>query len=284
VLVDGPADLNAARAIQDGLKITPTQGGSGAEGFAQAPTVELDPELFVSTVNEALGRSTVPPKHAARIRRLAPAGIRPGDRMAWSRLDAATKAAWRDNIDALYSGLRDGLAANSVQRNGWSYPKPGIGNFGDNDVYRSAVAMEGLAALEPVEALYMFARTAGDGQRLTGERSYRLRVPANVPVDGFWSLSMYEESPEGRLYFIENPIRRYSIGNRTPGLKRNADGSIDILVQNAQPPAAESANWLPAPVGPFRISFRAYLPRPQFREGSFLLPGVEVLSRANPSN
>jgi hypothetical protein len=154
-------------------------------------------------------------------------------------LDAATKSAWRDNIDILYNSLRDGLATNSVQRNGWSYPKPGIGNFGDNDVYRSAVAMEGLAALEPVEALYMFTRTTGDGHHLTGERSYRLRVPAAVPVDGFWSLSMYEESPEGRLYFVENPIGRYSVGNRTPGLKRNADGSIDILVQNAQPPAGE---------------------------------------------
>jgi hypothetical protein len=39
------------------------------------------------------------------------------------------------------------------------------------------------------------------------------------------------------------------------------------------------ANWLPAPAGPFQISLRAYLPRPELREGSALMPIVFCASR-----
>jgi hypothetical protein len=162
-----------------------------------------------------------------------------------------------------------------ARHDGWSYPLPGLGNFGQNDAYRAAVALEGLAALEPAEAMYMFTRTTVEGARLDGASgSYRIRLPADIPVDGFWSLSMYEEADD-RLFFVDNPLRRYAVGNRTPGLRRNPDGSVDILMQHERPTGEAASNWLPAPRAPFRLGFRAYLPRPAFREGRFRLPGVQ---------
>ena len=47
------------------------------------------------------------------------------------------------------------------------------------------------------------------------------------------------------FYLVGNPIGRYSIGDRTPGLRRAADGSLTIVIQHDQP--ADTSNWLPAP-------------------------------------
>jgi len=44
-----------------------------------------------------------------------------------------------------------------------------------------------------------------------------------------------------------NPINRYAIGDRTPGLKYNADGSLDIYIQYENPGKDKESNWLPAP-------------------------------------
>jgi hypothetical protein len=47
------------------------------------------------------------------------------------------------------------------------------------------------------------------------------------------------------FYLVANPIGRYSIGDRTPGLRRDADGSLTSVIQHDQP--ADTSNWLPAP-------------------------------------
>ena len=77
--------------------------------------------------------------------------------------------------------------------------------------------------MEPAEAVYPSAETDNRGDFLTGAHRYRLHIPVGgIPVDVFWSLSMYELMPDGRLFFLENPIKRYAIGDRTRGLKKNA--------------------------------------------------------------
>jgi hypothetical protein len=275
-LVDGPSDLAAARAVQDGLVITPAPGSPPPEPFTVSAPLDPDAGTFLAVVNAALARSPLPPIHRSRLERLKPAGVGPDVR--WSAVPPATRAAWEAGLETLRASLSDALAANSIKRAGWTYPKPGIGNFGTNDAYRAAVALEGLAALEPIEALYTFTREDAAGAPLDGGRRYRLRVPAVVPVDGFWSLSMYEVSGDGRLYFTQNGIGRFSIGNRTPGLVRNVDGSLDIIISREEPTTAKDrANWLPAPAGAFRMSFRAYRPRDAFRSLAFTLPPVQMV-------
>jgi hypothetical protein len=51
-------------------------------------------------------------------------------------------------------------------------------------------------------------------------------------VDAFWSLTMYDGSD---FYVVANRMNRYSIGDRTPGLKHNNDGFITLYVGNASP-------------------------------------------------
>jgi hypothetical protein len=93
------------------------------------------------------------------------------------------------------------------------------------------------------------------------------------PVKGFWSITMYNE----KYFFVANPIDRYSISARQD-LKANADGSIDIYIQNKSPGADKESNWLPAPKGKFILMMRLYWPDenpPSILDGSWVIPQVK---------
>ena len=93
---------------------------------------------------------------------------------------------------------------------------------------------------------------------------------------GFWC---YRRSNRPALdtpkyYLVENPINRYSIGDRTPGLKYNDDGSLDIYIQHDSPGPDKESNWLPAPEGDFRPLLRMYQPRLEALDGTYMLPPI----------
>ncbi len=81
-----------------------------------------------------------------------------------------------------------------------------------------------------------------------------LRFPSGgePPVSGFWSLSLYGRD----LFFVENELGRHSVGDRTPGLRRDTDGSLAITIGHDRPD--DTSNWLPAPAGPCFLALRAY--------------------------
>ena len=62
---------------------------------------------------------------------------------------------------------------------------------------------------------------------------------------------MYEATAQG-FFLAENPLGRYAIGGGTKGLRRNADGSLDIWIARQDPAGGRTENWLPAPAtGPY---------------------------------
>ena len=63
-----------------------------------------------------------------------------------------------------------------------------------------------------------------DGRPLDGEAAYRLNVPANAPVTQYWSMTVYNR--DTHTFIRECPAVGRS--SQTPGLKKNADGSVDI--------------------------------------------------------
>jgi hypothetical protein len=86
---------------------------------------------------------------------------------------------------------------------------------------------------------------------------------------------MYEYLPTKQHFLTHNPIDRYSIGDRTPGLRINGDKSMDIWISRTDPGGERSANWLPAPAGgPFMMTLRTYLPKPALTNGEYHLPPV----------
>jgi hypothetical protein len=122
------------------------------------------------------------------------------------------------------------------------------------------------------EAVYPVTDTDSRGRKLSGTYRYRLHfAPGRLPpVRAFWSLTMY--GPD--RFLVDNPIDRYAVGNRTPGLTRNADGSLDVYIQR-DPPAGKESNWLPAPAGRFSLALRLYVPKRSVLEDRWPLPRVK---------
>jgi hypothetical protein len=268
IAVDGSADLAAVHAIQNGLVLhgpaflPPV---ADANRFTEWPTyfaaagqlLRSDPPHFKNGLDAFM---TV--RDACAGRDFSRAGYAP---------EAATE------IDA---GVAEATAIGRAGRfkkrfaDGWTYPPPDLGEYGENFVFRAIVAITGLAALSPSEAMYM--SPAGDGRGLfNGDGLYRLSLPRPIPVDGFWSLTMYQSMDDGGFFLAENSLNRYSIGDRTEGSVHGPGGAIDIWIGRSDPGGARTANWLPAPRhGPFALSLRAYLPRPELLHGAYRVPAI----------
>lgn len=274
VLVDGPQDLAAAQVLQRQIEVRPASPDvRGRPWTVRARSVE-DPENFLAVVNEVLARSPGGRGHTARARAFATLGVGPGVTPTPAQL-----AAWRAFIPRGLETLRNRFQFRDNVIDGWSYQEKGVGDFGTDDRLRATTALGGLAALGEEEAMYFHATMGPDGQRLSGAHRYRWTVPpGGVPADAFWSLTMYQAEPDGRYFFTQNPINRFAIGDRTPGLVKNADGSFDILIQRDRPDGPMAANWLPAPAGPLRLALRAYLPKPELRARRWRVPPLVQVS------
>jgi hypothetical protein len=270
--VSGKEDLPQVHREQDGLALSPLSGAAAALPRCSEPPGQPDnPFTYFAIVDDALTENPPPARDAAIMARIAAIDVGPGKRFQPSRFDDAARQALHAGVAA----AREQIAATNIHGrivNGWVYPPPGVGNFGTDYLLRAAVALKGLAALSASEATYLHYA----GEKLVGNARYRLHFAAGnqPPADAFWSLSAYEIMPDTRRFFAANPIDRYSIGDKTPGLKRNSDGSLDILIQHVSPGPGRESNWLPAPAGPFALSLRAYLPRPALLDGSYAPPPV----------
>lgn len=268
-LVNGPADAPAVHALQDATLFTPVIAGAKPLPQWVPVTTSTDPANFLAVVNEMLSRNPVPAAEAKAFASWADLGIG-GGAYAFVRSSAEVQAAWKKRLPVLHEALKAGLRHGARQVAGWGVPSPNVGLFGTDTHLRAAVAFGGLSALPSSEAVYLNLENTPSGQPLDGSRRWKLIVPP-LQAKAFWSLSMYEKDADGRLFFAANPISRYSIGDRTAGLKRGADGSIEVLLQH-EPPAGGTSNWLPTPKGTYAITLRAYLPSEAMRRGEAPLP------------
>ena len=136
---------------------------------------------------------------------------------------------------------------------------------------RAVAARIGLWGNHGYEAVYGQVFEDADGRQLNGAGRYTITFDEPPPVDGFWSLTMYD-TPD--YYLVDNPIDRYSIGDRTTGL-RYGDDSLTLYLQHDEPDdEGARSNWLPAPSGDFRPMLRLYQPRAAVLDGSYVLPPI----------
>lgn len=143
--------------------------------------------------------------------------------------------------------------------------------FGTDYFTRTAVARSNIFVNKPNEAKYFYQDLDSSSQRLNGNNRYTLTfAKGEPPVEGFWSLTLYDE----QHFFSPNEINRYSIGTKNKDMKLNADGSVTIYVQSDAP--VERTNWLPSPKGAdFSLYIRTYWPSKVVLDGSWTPPAVE---------
>ena len=265
VVVNDADDLPAAA---DALTRYTLSATGGSRALDLKLPVRPDGKAFLTAVNAAIARSG-DVLLMERARQFADQGIG----QAWETLSPELQKRWTDSLPALIQEVRQ-LLESGEGIDGWAYPPFNMALYGEDDDLRATVALGGLAALPRVEAVYLTARKDGEGRTLTGDKSWRLRVPAGLPVGGFWSLTMYEQTADGRLFFVPNELNRFAVGDRSRHIRPDRDGSIELFIQNARPSGERVVNWLPAPKGKFVLIFRAYLPGAGLLDGSARLPPV----------
>jgi hypothetical protein len=158
----------------------------------------------------------------------------------------------------------------------WSTQTNGAA-FGVDYFTRTAVAKSNIFVNRPNETQYFYQDLDDSGRRLNGAHHYTMTFAPDQtpPVRGFWSLTLYNK----HHFFEPNEMKRYSIGTKTRALKPHLDGSLTIYIQADPPPAGLVDNWLPAPRnGDFSLVIRAYWPKVEITDGSWMPPAVTKMS------
>lgn len=274
--LDGPSDVKKMQAIQKGYKLTALSAFEHREAPPPAPKLnfpkwnEADAMSidFISYLNFLL-QFTQPgaPSEMELMQRFARIGIAPGQ-----PFNAATLSP--EMRQAIEAGVADGKAAiaDAVKHTTSSYDLFGTRQDLNGDYTRRAVAAAmGIYGNTKDEAVYVGTRLNADHQQLLGTQAYVIHFDKKdlPPAKFFWSMTMYDLPAR---HLVANPIKRYSIGDRTKGLKYGADGSLDIYVQHASPGPDKQSNWLPAPEGPYDLIARIYGPDEAVFNGTWTFP------------
>ncbi|MEA3450440.1 MAG: DUF1214 domain-containing protein [Bacteroidota bacterium] len=146
------------------------------------------------------------------------------------------------------------------------------GNYGNNYLLRAAIAVHSLGNAIPEEAMFFHGFFDKNGDKLNGNNNYTFTFEKSKlpPVDAFWSLTLYSEDG----YLVDNKYNRYSLSDRTDGLKYNSDSSLTIYIQHEKPVDSLFSNWLYSPLAEFTLTMRAYLPKKELFDLKWEIPPV----------
>lgn len=287
--VFGPSDLENAKAVQAGYKVSTLSEFTNTKAPAPAPavdwmkfdkeTAEKDPLGYLAFILQfapAIDEAAVEKPLREKFERI---GIEAGKPFPAIQLSDEVKSA-------IAEGLRTGAEKARAQKakvgklvNGWQISQ---GLFGDRAMLKDDYLMRAVAALvglygnDSAEAFYPLTRQDGNGRELDGSKNnYALTFPAGElpPVNAFWSVTMYDGKTQ---LLVENPINRYLINApMLPEMHKGEDGSLTLNIQKDAPTDAKlKANWLPAPDGPIYMVMRLYWPKEAALDGSWQPPAI----------
>ncbi|MFF0412663.1 DUF1254 domain-containing protein [Kitasatospora sp. NPDC004745] len=282
-----PAELAELSAVQQGYRLRPLHAYAGTPAPAPAPepvwpvwreevlgTVEFLTFLdFLLGFFPLHGEVALPPAETDLRGRLTDLGVDGRGEFEPAALPLAVRAE-------IERGIADGRArlARATGEPGTSAGLFGTrGEVGADFLGQAVGAGLGLYGLPAEEAWYggWPVDSAGNRPPNASDRDYVIRFgPDDLPpARFFWSVTMYG-LPDRLL--TDNTLDRYSIGDRTPGLVRDPDGGLTLHVRHKRPAdAGHSANWLPAPDGPFSVVARLYGPDRSVLDGRWRLPPLD---------
>ena len=291
-----PQDYKEVHALQDKMSAVPLS--SWGKPYTPEPgTVDaaIDMKLSVREQVNALDANayfkllaelmkTNPPSadDAPMVAKLAKIGIVPGQDFDPSKLEPAVAKglakAPKPAQEQIMAWLKEGIAAGDFKlENGWAFSTQ-VGTYGTHYMQRALVTAIGLGANRPQDAIYPTSTGPDLLKKYDGSKKYVMRFEKGQlpPVDGFWSLTMYDKD----YFFVDNPLNRYTLSARNK-LKTNPDGSVDLYIQAESPGKDKESNWLPAPKDEFILMMRLYWPKekpPTILDGSWKIPEAKEAS------
>jgi hypothetical protein len=119
---------------------------------------------------------------------------------------------------------------------------------------------------------YLVTLVDKEGKPFDGGGTYRLEVPANPPVKLYWSATVYDRATHALIREMPSS----ALSSLTPGLTKNADGSVDVYF-GPNAPAGNESNWVPTKSGGgFEVMFRFYGPEKPLFDKTWMLPDIEA--------
>jgi len=289
-LVSGADDVKKVIALQDQYRLTPlSQWGNpnytptslkAPKPAATALKPATNPLGHWQTIVDVIGRSSERKNMAHMRSMLASVGIKPGVKV--SELDDETKAMLSKAAVDAFAKLKHVFKLMGTESNNWVYPSPVVGRAGKYGAYllrASAQSLAGIVANDPEEAVYLIGVKDSQGAPLSGSETYQIYFSKDnlPPVNAFWSVTAYTKD----YNFITTEHSKYSVGDRTPELKYDVTGGLTLYLQPTPPKSINKrANWLPTQAGQdFQMLIRAYLPKDEVIQQSWVPPAVEKTSK-----
>jgi len=283
--VNGKADIANVAALQQQFLLTPLNHWGQPRATLPASRdvwppyrAKLDPLASWRTINRAMTENPPPESEKALLQFLTQVHIGPQQ-----DLDSLDKDSQRGLARAARDAHKMAIRARSdlpggTIVNGWRRSPDSTGQMGQAGLFFERGIMQsfkGISPNFPEEGRYFNRSKSAEGDLMDASHAnYQLTFPAGKlpPVDAFWSITMYGLDAN----LVANPIDRYSISDRTPGLQYAADGSLTLYLQH-QLPKGKQSNWLPAPDGNFYVSIRTYRPKEEITNGSWVPENIVTI-------
>ncbi len=291
-LVTGESDVLAVNELQLQYKMTPLSywGNDSAAPIRrdvfEPYNTDTDPLAAWRTINRAWAENPLPvDRDRDLVKLFAEIGV--GPTFSAESLDDLPAPIKRglERAAAVTRPMLDEMKVVNCYKsklvNRWNYPPKSYGRAGlASDFMTRAVnqSLGGILANDPEEAVYLNTSFDQNDKQFAGGHRYKLQIDGNNLPDAkeFWSITINGTADQN---FIANDIMRYAIGDRTPGLVRDSDGSITIYIQPEEPiEAAERANWLPSPEdGNFYLVMRIYGPEQSILDQTWVPPTMTLI-------
>ena len=121
---------------------------------------------------------------------------------------------------------------------------------------------------------YSMGMVDSEGQAMDGSKTYKLHLPPNIPVKDFWALTLYDTQTR---CLLQTDQQLPTLDSYNKGLKKNADGSIDIYF-SPEPPKGQVSNWLQTiPGKSWFVALRMYGPLEAWLDQTWRPGEVEVV-------
>ena len=189
---------------------------------------------------------------------------------------AEVKATFFNQIDMQLLPFWDGkhwaLPDASGVKTEFSYVTPNLifdyDNRGMLGFYGWAPPMK---ADDSAPTIYLQTVRDKNGAHFSGDKTYQLHVPANVPAKQYWSVTVYDFETGG--FIVKAKV--ISLDSYNQKTKKNADGSVDVYF-SPEPPTGMENNWVStAKGGKWFPMFRLYGPDKAFFDKTWKMDDIE---------
>jgi len=286
ILVNGAEDHEDVMKILNQYEVMPLSKFEGKEAPAEVAKLDFpkydatkaSSAEFITYFNFMLDFMTIHKDDKKIFDEFAKIGIAKGKKFDKSNYTPEILKAIEQGVTEGNDAILERKKTTGKMVNTWSFIGEAFGNrayLQGKWLKKAAGAATGLYGNDMEEASNYTVTMDSEKKPLncSNGQKYTIRFEKGQtpPVHAFWSLTMYK-LPD--VLFIHNPINRYSISDRTKGIKFAEDGSLTIYFQKDSPGKDLESNWLPAPEGPFMLGLRIYYPKEEVYKGDWIPPTV----------